>query len=158
MSSSVLLSLGSNEGDRAYHLRVALHRLGSVVRLVRISSVWVSDPLGCPPGSPSFFNLVAAGVTSLSAEDLILQTIAIESSLGRVRTRRNAPRPIDIDLIFVGGRRVRSPALVLPHPRYVEREFVLAPIRELGLRWFDSQEGTDIDRMRGKGRVRRLDP
>jgi 2-amino-4-hydroxy-6-hydroxymethyldihydropteridine diphosphokinase len=104
-----------------------------------------------------FYNLVAAGVASLSAEELIRETMSIERSMGRVRSYRNAPRVIDIDLIFVGGRRLRTASLVLPHPRYTEREFVLAPIRELGLGWFDSRMGKAVGRTRGKGRVSRLE-
>lgn len=156
MSTPVLLSLGSNQGDRAHHLRVALHRLGSVVRLVRVSSIWKSEPVGCPAGSPAFFNLVAAGLTSLPAERLLIETMRIEKSMGRVRAQRNAPRPIDIDLIFVGGRVLRTGSLTLPHPRFSVREFVLAPIRELGLSWVDPGSGKEIGRMHGEGGVRRL--
>lgn len=158
MATPVLLSLGSNQGDRAHHLRVALHRLGSVFRLVRVSSIWLSEPVGCPAGSPAFFNLVAAGLTPLPAEDLIVETQRVETSMGRVRSQRNAPRPIDIDLIFVGGRMLRTRSLTLPHSRFSSREFVLAPIRELGLQWVDPDSGKEIGMMRGEGRVWRLQP
>ncbi len=156
MSVPVLVSLGSNLGDREYQLRTALHRLGRFVRLVKVSSIWESEPLDSPTGAPLFHNLAAVGITSLSAEDLLVATMAIETSMGRVRAQRNAPRPIDIDLIFVGSRRVRSRSLVLPHPRYAVREFVLAPVRELQLGWFDAQRRGEIGKLQGEGRVRRL--
>ncbi|HUP45870.1 MAG TPA: 2-amino-4-hydroxy-6-hydroxymethyldihydropteridine diphosphokinase [Thermoanaerobaculia bacterium] len=127
----VCIALGSNLGDRAWHLRRALHELGRVVRLVRISSVHETAPVDGPAGSPDFLNMVVTGLTRLPPHDLLRELLAIEARLGRVRTIRNAPRVIDLDLIFYGARRIRTPELTVPHPRYHEREFVLAPLREI---------------------------
>jgi 2-amino-4-hydroxy-6-hydroxymethyldihydropteridine diphosphokinase len=130
---SVTIALGSNLGDRAYHLRRALHALGGVVRLVRISSVHETEPVDAPPDSPNFLNMVVRGYTGLGAEALLDALLSIEADLGRVRTGvRNAPRVIDLDLILYGGYRIRTNRLIVPHPRYREREFVMTPLRELG--------------------------
>lgn len=75
--------------------------------------------------------MVVTGLTRLPPHDLLRELLAIEARLGRVRTIRNAPRVIDLDLIFYGARRIRTPELTVPHPRYHEREFVLAPLREI---------------------------
>ncbi|HUP49401.1 MAG TPA: 2-amino-4-hydroxy-6-hydroxymethyldihydropteridine diphosphokinase [Thermoanaerobaculia bacterium] len=129
----MVIALGSNLGDRRWNLRRAIHALGRVVRLVRVSSVYETDPVDAPPGSPRFLNMVVAGLTPLAPHELLGELLAIEARLGRVRRGRNAPRRIDLDLILYGARRIRTAELVVPHPRYQQREFVLAPMRELGL-------------------------
>ena len=132
----VVIALGSNLGDRAYNLRRAVDELRRIITLVRVSSIHETDPVDAPIGSPRFMNMVVAGLASQPPEELMKQLLATESRLGRVRRGRNAPRVIDLDLIFYGGTRMRTPALTLPHPRFHLREFVLAPLREIGIRWF----------------------
>jgi 2-amino-4-hydroxy-6-hydroxymethyldihydropteridine diphosphokinase len=132
--SSVVIALGSNLGDRAWYLRKAIHELGRVITVVRVSSMIETDPVDAPAGSPRFLNMVIAGYTSLSPEALLDALMAIESRLGRRRTTRNAPRVIDLDLILHSGNVRRTERLTLPHPRFREREFVMRPMRELGLR------------------------
>lgn len=131
----VVIALGSNLGDRLWHLRRAIHELSAIVRIVLLSRVYATSAVDGPVGSPDFLNMVMAGLSSLPAHDLLRELLAIEGRLGRVRRGRNAPRIIDLDLIFYGARRIRTPDLTLPHPRYHEREFVLAPLRELNLAW-----------------------
>jgi len=104
-----------------------------VIRVVRISSIRESEPVDAPFGSPPFLNMVIAGLTQKSPEALMRDLLAIEAKLGRVRGRRNAPRTIDLDLILYSGRLVRTRELTVPHPRYLEREFVTGPMRELKL-------------------------
>jgi 2-amino-4-hydroxy-6-hydroxymethyldihydropteridine diphosphokinase len=111
--------------------------LRRVISVVRVSGVMETDPVGAPSGSPRFLNAVVAGHTSLPPEDLLVALQAIEAKLGRRRGVRNAPRTIDLDLIFYSARLRRTPALTLPHPRYREREFVTGPLRELRLGWRD---------------------
>lgn len=131
-TSTVVLALGSNLGDRAYHLRRALHELGSAVRIVRVSSIHETDAVDAPAGSPPFLNLVLVGFTALSPSSLLAALLAIETRLGRRRRGiRNEPRIIDIDLILHGPTRMRTRTLTLPHPRAHEREFVMAPLREV---------------------------
>ena len=138
MPYSVLIALGSNLGDRVLNLRRAVDALAPFVRVVRISSVIETEPVDAPPGSPHFLNMVLAGHTSLPPAALLDHLLAIETQLGRRRTRvRNAPRTIDLDLIRHSAHRVRTARLTLPHPRYRERAFVVKPLRELRLGWAD---------------------
>lgn len=108
-----------------------------MIHLVRLSSVYETEPVEAPPGSPRFLNMVVVGYTKLAPEQLLEQLQGIERKLGRVRTTRNAPRPIDLDIILYGATVMRTPRLTLPHPRYRDRAFVLQPLRELNLSWRD---------------------
>lgn len=126
------------------------------MRVVRSSSVWETAPMGAPAGSPPFLNMVVAGFTSLAPWSFLEALLAIEKRCGRVRSVRNAPRIIDLDLILHGAHLARSRRLTLPHPRYREREFVLAPLRELGLDWCDPATGQRISGILGQGEVRIL--
>ncbi len=128
----MVLALGSNLGDRAWNLRRALHALRSAVNIVRVSTIHETAAVDAPEGSPPFLNLVLIGTTALSPASLLAEILAIETHLGRARRRvRNEPRLIDIDLILHGATRMRTRALTLPHPRALEREFVMAPLREI---------------------------
>lgn len=134
MPSTVVIALGSNLGDRRLNLLRAVEQLKRVIHVVRVSSIRETEPVDAPPDSPDFLNMVVAGYTDLRANGLLERLLSIEQRLGRRRpTARNAPRLIDLDLILYGARRMRTESLTLPHPRYREREFVLAPMRELKL-------------------------
>jgi 2-amino-4-hydroxy-6-hydroxymethyldihydropteridine diphosphokinase len=126
---TIVIALGSNLGDRRYFLRRAVHELRAFVRVVRASSIVETDPVGAPP--PRFLNMVVAGYTYLEAAELLGELHGIEARLGRIRTVRNAPRTIDLDLIRYSGYAIRTQTLTIPHPRYREREFVLGPMREI---------------------------
>jgi 2-amino-4-hydroxy-6-hydroxymethyldihydropteridine diphosphokinase len=131
---SVLIALGSNLGDRRYNLLRAIHALREVVRVVRVSAIRETEPVDAPP--PSFLNALVVGYTTLEPGELLEALHEIEGRLGRVRRGAyHEPRVIDLDLIFHGGRRMRTRTLTLPHARYREREFVMTPMRELQLDW-----------------------
>ena len=133
---AVVIALGSNLGNRAYTLRRALDRLKSLVTLVKVSRFLETEPLDAPAGSPPFLNAVAAGHTRVAPAELLAGLLSIEKELGRRRpSPRNAPRTIDLDLIFHGGQRLESEAITLPHPRWRERDFVVIPLIELELPW-----------------------
>ncbi len=106
-----------------------------MITIVRVSSIRETAPVDAPFGSPRFLNMVVAGYTRRSPGNLLGALMAIEKRLGRVRTTRNAPRTIDLDLILYSATRMRTRELTLPHPRFHQREFVLAPMRELGVLW-----------------------
>ena len=134
MAHTVVIALGSNVGDRAYFLRRAIRELRCAVDVVRVSSFMETEPVDAPRGSPRFLNAVIAGTTHLAPQELLDELLAIESRLGRRRpAARNAPRVIDLDLILHSAHRLRTGTLTLPHPRFREREFVMAPLRELRL-------------------------
>jgi 2-amino-4-hydroxy-6-hydroxymethyldihydropteridine diphosphokinase len=130
---TVVIALGSNLGDRRYNLARALDAVGDVVRVVRVSSFHETAPVDAPEGSPPFLNAVLVGYTPLAPLALLNALLAIEHRLGRIRRGvKNAPRVIDLDLIAYGAVRMRTKRLTLPHPRAHEREFVIAPLREIG--------------------------
>lgn len=144
MSSSVLIALGSNLGDRALFLRRAIAELRHVIHVVRVSSFTETDPVDAPP--PKYLNAVVAGYTDLQPKPLLEALHAIETRLGRRRSTRNAPRVIDLDLILHSAHLVRTKELTVPHPRYLGRDFVRAPMEELKLRWQDPATGVALRR------------
>lgn len=133
---TVHLGLGSNLGDRAQHIQQALRHLARVpgVILVRASSL-VETPLqGEGPAQGSFLNAVAELRTTLPAAALLGICKALEAAAGRqLPAPRNHPRPLDLDLLFYGDEQIDSKDLVVPHPRWHERDFVTGPLRELGI-------------------------
>jgi 2-amino-4-hydroxy-6-hydroxymethyldihydropteridine diphosphokinase len=128
--SDVYLGLGSNVGDRAAHLAHALARLGEEARITGLSSVYETDPVGITD-QPRFLNMVARIEADLEPEQLLHLARAIEAERHRVRTVRNAPRTLDVDILLFGDRQIRQEGLTVPHPRMNERPFVLAPLLEL---------------------------
>jgi len=122
------LGLGSNLGDRAAHLRRAVAALPDVVA---VSPVYETDPVGGPADQPAFLNLVVALETDRSPRQLLDLAHALEQAAGRVRTVKDGPRTLDVDVLLVGDLRVDEPDLVVPHPRMWERRFVLAPLADL---------------------------
>jgi len=128
-----VLSIGSNLGDRLYHLQGAVDALGDTpeVWLTGVSPVYETDPVDAPEGSEDYLNIVVTIDTTLSAPTLLDRALAIEAAYGRERGERNAPRTLDVDLIVVGDRRADDDSLRLPHPRAAERAFVLVPWHDL---------------------------
>ena len=131
------VSLGSNMGNRAAHLKKALAAMSRLprTRLLDASSVVETKPVGVPRefSSMMFLNQAAVFETELEPLEFARAMHAIEDRLGRVRTVKNGPRTIDIDLIDYEGVRMRSGELVLPHPRARSRGFVTGPLREIGV-------------------------
>ncbi len=127
----VYLGLGSNVGDSETLLKSALDALnGPDLRLVRVSSLYETEPIGLRE-QRWFLNIVAEFETELFPEQLLHRIGEIERGLGRERTVRNAPRTIDIDILLYGNSVVKTEELGIPHPRYRERRFTLAPLAEL---------------------------
>lgn len=126
------IALGSNLGDRLAHLRRALAYLREFAapgELFLIAPVFQTEPRLCPSGSPDFYNSVVEISYHGTATELLDLTQAIEKKLGRATTtERNAPRVIDLDLLYFGDEIIVSEALVLPHPRLHDRRFVLQPL------------------------------
>jgi len=129
------VGLGSNLGDRAETLRVALERLAATqgVEVVAVSSLRETDPVGPVTDQPRFLNGVAAVETTLGPRRLLEVLLAIEAELGRTRAGPpGGPRTLDLDLLLYGEERIDEPGLQVPHPRLHERPFVLEPLEELG--------------------------
>jgi 2-amino-4-hydroxy-6-hydroxymethyldihydropteridine diphosphokinase len=128
---AVVLSLGSNIGDRLASLQLGVDILvaGGLADPV-ISSVYETAPVGGPP-QDDYLNAVLLAVTALPAHDVLDLAVAAESAAGRVRTVRFGPRTLDVDVISYGDEMSGDAQLTLPHPRAHERAFVLAPWLEL---------------------------
>ncbi|MCW2857094.1 MAG: folK [Marmoricola sp.] len=129
----VVVSLGSNLGDRMYALQGAVDALSDTpeVWVTGISPVYETEPVDAPAGSETFLNAVVLLDTTLSARTLLDRAHAVEAAYGRERGEPNAPRTLDVDLIVVGDRHADDESLKLPHPRAAERAFVLIPWNDL---------------------------
>lgn len=126
----VFLSLGANLGDRQANILQALQYLSARALIRQVSSFYETDPVGYTD-QPRFLNAVCEIETELEPRSLLEFLLAVEKRMGRLRPFRNAPRPIDIDLLFYGDRVIDEPDLIVPHPRLAERGFVLVPLAEI---------------------------
>jgi len=141
------IGLGSNLGDREWHLQQALAQLQHRgVRLRRASSLYESGPVGPVSDQPSFLNAVVDIEADGDARQLLQTCMSVERALGRQRTIRKGPRCIDLDLLMVGAQVACWPELVLPHPALTERAFVLLPLLELEPRLTDPRDGRPLAR------------
>jgi len=127
---TIYLALGSNLGDRMGNLKSAVERLSQKMTIKKLSSVYETEPVYYEE-QPLYLNAVLSAVTELEPFDLLRFVKSIESDLGRQPSFRNAPRLIDIDIVFYSDRVVQTAELIIPHPRIAERAFVLAPLAEI---------------------------
>jgi 2-amino-4-hydroxy-6-hydroxymethyldihydropteridine diphosphokinase len=124
----VAVALGSNLGNRAAHLDHAVARLHDVIGGLKVSRYVETVPVGIAGPQPLYLNAAAVGTTPLSPRALLEALLAIEEERGRTRPYANAPRTLDLDLILHGARIVDEPGLIVPHPRFRQRRFVLEPL------------------------------
>ena len=143
----VAIALGSNLGDREDYLRSALDALTPSLDRLRISTFHDTAPVGVGP-QPTFLNAAAVGETSLSARALLETLLAVERDLGRERPFPGAPRTLDLDLILYGDAIIdEAPSLIVPHPRFRERRFVLEPLAEIAPDWRDPITGQTVEEL-----------
>jgi len=140
----IAIALGSNLGDREANLAFGLSALPGFVTNLQQSSWHDTTPDGVSPDQPRYLNGVVIGETSLSARELLDRLLAIERAAGRTRPEPMAPRTLDLDLILFGDARIEEPGLVVPHPRFRERLFVLEPLAEVAPGWIDPATGKTI--------------
>lgn len=126
------IALGANLGDRLSSLSSALVRIGEIAQtdVTAVSRVYESEPWP-DVSAPAYANCVAVLETTLAADTLLEALHEIEEALGRERSVPNAPRTIDIDIILFGDETWDTPVLQIPHPRFLEREFVMVPLLEV---------------------------
>ena len=126
------LGIGTNIGDRMQNLQDSLDALNllPMTTVTDVSNVYETDPVGYD-NQDDFLNIVAEVETELNADNLLGASLGIESGLGRVRIIKNGPRIIDIDLLLFGDEVRNTKSLILPHPRMIERNFVLKPLLDL---------------------------
>lgn len=129
------IAFGSNVGDRLEHLRAArvqVCQLPGVEGPVLASAVYETEPVECEPGTQKFFNAVIEVGYASGGEQLLRELRRIEQLAGRPALHpRHAPRSLDLDLLYFGGVSIETPELQLPHPRMLERRFVLQPLAEI---------------------------
>jgi 2-amino-4-hydroxy-6-hydroxymethyldihydropteridine diphosphokinase len=140
----VVLSLGTNLGDRVAHLREGVRLLcgDGTLGCVAVSGVYETAPVGGPPQG-DYLNAVLLAVTALPGREILRRGQAAEAALDRVRAQRWGPRTLDVDVIACGDEVSADPVLTLPHPRARERAFVLVP-------WLEIAPGAELP---GVGRV-----
>jgi 2-amino-4-hydroxy-6-hydroxymethyldihydropteridine diphosphokinase len=127
---AIYLALGSNLGDRIGNMTSAVERLSQKITIKKPSSIYETEPVYYKE-QPLYLNAVLSAVTKLDPFELLRFVKSIESDLGRQPGFRNAPRIIDIDILFYGDRVVQTEELAIPHPRIAERAFVLVPLAEI---------------------------
>jgi 2-amino-4-hydroxy-6-hydroxymethyldihydropteridine diphosphokinase len=125
------VALGSNLGDRAAHLDHAVSRLRDLLRGLRVSRFYDTVPVGATGPQPLYLNAAVVGEAAMPARALLETLLTIEEERGRERPYPNAPRSLDLDLILFGDLVIDEPGLVIPHPRFRERRFVLQPLAEI---------------------------
>lgn len=142
----VAIALGSNVGDRRTTLTAAIEALRPWVRNLRASSFYDTPYVGTDV-QPSVLNGAATGITSLGARELLERLLAIEHAFGRTRPYGGAPRTLDLDLILYGDATIDDPGLIVPHPRFRERRFVLEPLAEIAPDWIDPVTGRTVSQL-----------
>lgn len=148
INTEVVIALGSNVGDRHATLNSAIRAIEPWVRNLRASSFYDTPYVGTEVQAP-VLNAVVVGVTSLHAHALLERLLAIEQDFGRARPYGGAPRTLDLDLILYGEAVIDEPGLVVPHPRFRERRFVLEPLAEIAAAWRDPVTGRTIEDLLG---------
>jgi 2-amino-4-hydroxy-6-hydroxymethyldihydropteridine diphosphokinase len=142
--NSVAIALGSNLGDRRGHLAWAIAELRKSLRNVTVSSVIETAPVDVPDEQPPYLNAVLVGETDLPAADVLMELGRLEAERGRTRPSFRASRTLDLDLILHGDTVAASGRLNVPHPRFREREFVLAPLAEIAPEMVDPVTGLTV--------------
>ncbi|WP_457279293.1 2-amino-4-hydroxy-6-hydroxymethyldihydropteridine diphosphokinase [Polaromonas sp. P5_D5] len=133
------IALGANLGDAAAALRLAVQAIGQLplTQVRQSSSLYKTAPLDTDSGAEAsapggdYLNAVVELETGLTAPDLLSHLQQIEQEAGRERPYRNAPRTLDLDLLLYGSARIESEHLTVPHPRMMQRAFVLVPLAEI---------------------------
>jgi 2-amino-4-hydroxy-6-hydroxymethyldihydropteridine diphosphokinase len=145
----VAIALGSNLGDRERYLRAAVDALRPDVTDILLSPLYDTEPVGMPGNPPRVMNGALTGMTTLGAYALLRRLLATERDLGRERPFPGASRTVDLDLILYGDAVIDDPPeLVVPHPRFRERAFVLQPLADIAPDWTDPVTGRTVAQLR----------
>jgi 2-amino-4-hydroxy-6-hydroxymethyldihydropteridine diphosphokinase len=146
MNKTFLLT-GGNEGNKILHMQQARANIELICgRLLQISSLYETAPWG-KTDQADFLNQVLLIETKLSPQQLLKAILSIEEGLGRKRSEKNAPRTIDIDILFYNNLVLDIPGLSIPHPRIAVRRFVLEPMAEIAPDFFHPVLGKTMSRL-----------
>lgn len=129
----VIISLGTNLNNRLDNLKAAIKFLENVpdTKILQVSKIYESEPFEVPSKQDNYYNCCILLETELSPHILLGVCLGVEAAMGRKRTYKNAPRIIDIDLIYYEGETFNDRNLILPHPRAKDRVFILVPILDI---------------------------
>lgn len=141
------VALGSNLGARRAHLDYAVLRLRTLLQDLRVSGYYETAPVDVPGPQPRFLNAAAVGDATGSARQLLDQLLAVEQARGRERRGHHGPRTLDLDLVLFGDSVIMEEGLVVPHPRFRERRFVLAPLAEIAPDLMDPISGQTVSQL-----------
>ena len=127
------LGIGSNLGNRRKNIALAIGKIKELkhTKIIKASRLFMTDPVGGPVKQGKFLNAAIKIKTSLPPFTLLKELKNIEKLSGRKKTALNGPRPIDLDILFYGDRKIASRMLTVPHPRLFFRKFVLDPLSEI---------------------------
>ena len=131
--AEAIIALGSNLGEKEKNINFALKSVDLIpeTKVIKISDLYETKPVEVPNKQQTYLNCCAKIVTELSPQILLGTLLGIESAMGRKRTFRFCERIIDIDLIFYENEKIDEKNLSLPHPRAMERAFVLVPLADI---------------------------
>ena len=142
--TQVAIAIGSNLGDRRGHLAWAVDELAAILHDLRVSTVIETEPFEVTEEQPPYLNAVAVGQTDLAPRVLLDHLLELERRQGRVRPGWRSPRTLDLDLILYGDATIDEPGLVVPHPHFRERAFVLEPLAEIAPDMVDPVSGKTV--------------
>jgi 2-amino-4-hydroxy-6-hydroxymethyldihydropteridine diphosphokinase len=144
----VAIAAGSNLGDRHAALAFAVDRLSPIMSGLRVSAPIETKPEGAGLGDqPLYLNAAIAGETDIPSRGLLDMLLRIEHEFGRERPYPGAARTLDLDLILAGAEIIEEPGLVVPHPRFRARLFVLAPLAEIAPDFRDPVTGSTVEEL-----------
>lgn len=127
------IGVGSNLGNRRKNIKLAIGKITALrkTKVIKISKLIKSAPAGGPRGQGKFLNGALKIETKLSPATLLNELKNIECQLGRIKTVRNGPRVIDLDILLYADKIINTSKLVIPHPRMFYRDFVIKPLLEI---------------------------
>ncbi|ETI69716.1 2-amino-4-hydroxy-6-hydroxymethyldihydropteridine diphosphokinase [Neobacillus vireti] len=157
MENTAFIALGSNVGNRYDNITKAIKLLtsDSETGLVTFSSIYETDPVGYED-QDLFLNMVIEVITDLDAHELLAKCLKIELNLGRKREIKWGPRTVDLDILTFNQENIETEKLIIPHPRMLERAFVLVPLLELkpNLSWLEKPLDAVLSELPDKEGVR----
>ena len=143
-ATRVAIAMGSNLGDRRAHLDYAVDAMRPDLSDLRVSLYVESAPANVGPEHGTYLNAAVVGFTTLTPRLLLDRLLEIESERGRFRPYAQAPRTLDLDLVLFGNLQISASGLLVPHPHFREREFVLEPLSEIAGEMVDPVTGQTV--------------